>query len=74
MPVNNIKGIEQAEVLDRSKPPKSGRPKDINFPKFFETRSVNGITVLVIEDNRLPLITSRFVFRSGSYTDPPKHC
>jgi len=69
MTVNNIKGIEQAEFVDRSKPPKSGRPKDINFPKFFETRSDNGITILVIEDNRLPLITSRFVFRSGSYTD-----
>lgn len=69
MPVNNIKGIEQAEVLDRSVPPKSGKPKDINFPKFFETKSDNGITILVIEDNRLPLITSRFVFKSGSYTD-----
>ena len=56
-------------ILDRSKPPKSGKPKDVNFPSFFESKTDNGITVLVIEDNRLPLVTSRFVFRSGSYLD-----
>lgn len=66
---NKINEIEQGETLDRSVAPKSGKPKDVNFPKFFETRSDNGITVLVIEDKRLPLITSRFVFKSGSYMD-----
>lgn len=66
---NKINEIKHGETLDRSMPPKSGKPKDVNFPKFFETRSDNGITVLVIEDKRLPLITSRFVFKSGSYMD-----
>ncbi|MBK8550596.1 MAG: insulinase family protein [Ignavibacteria bacterium] len=66
---NKINVIEQAQTLDRSVPPGSGKPRDVNFPKFFETRSDNGITVLVIEDKRLPLITSRFVFKSGSYMD-----
>ncbi|MBK7447713.1 MAG: insulinase family protein [Ignavibacteria bacterium] len=56
-------------ILDRSKPPKSGKPKDVNFPKFFETKSSNGITALVIQDKRLPLVTSRFVFKSGAYLD-----
>ena len=46
-------------ILDRSKPPKSGKPKDVNFPKFFETKSSNGITALVIQDKRLPLVTSQ---------------
>lgn len=69
MSTSNIKEIEQAETLDRSVPPKTGKPKDINFPKFYETKSENGITILVIEDNRLPLITTRFVFKSGSYMD-----
>ena len=59
----------ETEILDRTKPPKSGKPKDVNFPAFFETKTDNGITVLVIQDNRLPLVTSRFVFRSGSYLD-----
>jgi len=66
---SKIKDIAEAEKLDRSKPPKSGKPKDVNFPKFFESKTDNGITVLVIEDTRLPLVTSRFVFKNGSYTD-----
>ncbi|MEO6694532.1 MAG: pitrilysin family protein [Ignavibacteria bacterium] len=64
-----IKDISEVEKLDRSKPPKPGKPKDVNFPKFFEAKTNNGITVLVIEDNRHPLITSRFVFKKGSYSD-----
>ncbi len=69
MPITEIKDIRKAEKLDRSKPPKSGKPKDIKFPEFFEAKTSNGITVLVIEDRRLPLVTSRFVFKSGSYFD-----
>jgi len=64
-----IKDIGTAEKLDRSKPPKSGKPRDVNFPKFYEAKTDNGITVLVIEDSRLPLVTTRFVFKNGSYTD-----
>lgn len=60
-----IKSI--AEKLDRSIPPVPGKPKDINFPGFFETVLPSGITVLVIEDRRLPLVTARFVFRAGAY-------
>lgn len=57
------------KILDRSRPPRSGKPKDVNFPKFFESKTSNGITVLVIQDKRLPLISSRFVFKSGAYLD-----
>ncbi|HMQ70394.1 MAG TPA: pitrilysin family protein [Ignavibacteria bacterium] len=69
MKTNNISGIDTVEILDRSVPPKAGKPRDINFPEFFETKTTNGITILVIEDKRLPLITTRFVFRSGAYLD-----
>lgn len=69
MKTNNISELDSPEILDRSVPPKAGKPRDINFPEFFETKTNNGITVIVIEDKRLPLITTRFVFRSGSYLD-----
>lgn len=62
--INNIE-----DKLDRSVPPIPGKPKDINFPKFFETVTSNGITVLVIEDRKLPLVTARFVFKQGAYWD-----
>lgn len=61
--------LRSTENLDRTKPPKSGKPKDMKFPGFFEAKTSNGITVLVIEDNRLPLVTSRFVFRTGAAED-----
>lgn len=64
-----IKKSDKLHLLDRSKPPKSGKPKDVNFPEFFDTTTDNGINVLVIRDNRLPLVTTRFVFKSGSYLD-----
>ncbi|MBX7042285.1 MAG: insulinase family protein [Ignavibacteria bacterium] len=57
------------DKLDRSVPPVPGLPKDVNFPSFYETVTSNGITVLVIEDRRLPLVTARFVFKSGAYFD-----
>lgn len=55
--------------LDRSKPPKPGIPKDVKFPEFFETKTASGITVLVIQDNLLPVVNVRFVFKAGSYHD-----
>ena len=54
-------------LLDRSKPPVPGKPKDIKFPEFFESKTSNGITVIVIEDKKFPLVTVRFVFGSGSF-------
>lgn len=64
----NIEKIDTG-ILDRSKPPKSGKPKDVNFPGFFETTLENGISLVVIEDRKLPLVTSRFIFKTGSYAD-----
>lgn len=61
--------LKSADILDRTKPPKSGKPKDMKFPGFFETKTPNGITVLVIEDSRLPLVTARFVFKTGASED-----
>ena len=37
---SKIKDIAEAEKLDRSKPPKSGKPKDVNFPKFLNQRRI----------------------------------
>ncbi|HCA44013.1 MAG TPA: hypothetical protein DEP28_12270 [Bacteroidetes bacterium] len=55
--------------LDRSKPPKSKLSKDVSFPGYFETVTSNGIEVIVIEDNSLPVVSVRFVYKSGSYSD-----
>ncbi|KXK06179.1 MAG: M16B family peptidase [Chlorobi bacterium OLB4] len=56
-------------MLDRSIPPLAGKPKDVKFPDFKEVKTDNGITILVIEDNRLPLVSSSIVFKRGKYFD-----
>ena len=53
--------------LDRTKPPIPGKPKNIKFPTFFECKTSNGITVIVIENDKFPLVTVRFVFGAGSF-------
>lgn len=62
--------LAQDETLDRSKPPQSGPPKDVEFPDYFDTTLPNGINLLVIENNKIPAVSIRLVFKdAGSYHD-----
>lgn len=63
----------QSELLDRTKPPKSGPPREVPFPDYFDTILENGINLLVIENNKIPAVSVRLVFKnSGSYFDSGK--
>jgi len=55
--------------LDRSKPPLVSKSKDVKFPSFFETKLSNGIKIFVIEDDKLPLVTAKFVIKTGTYDE-----
>jgi predicted Zn-dependent peptidase len=69
---NNINA--QDDVLDRTKPPKPGPPKDVQFPDYFDTTLPNGINVLVIENNKIPAVSVRMVFKdAGSFYDGDKY-
>src|SRR4030095_5055517 len=58
------------EELDRSKPPKPGPPKDVQFPHYFDSTLPNGIHLLVIENSKIPAVSVRLVFRdAGSFYD-----
>lgn len=61
------------EKLDRSKKPVPGVAKDVKFPGYFETTLANGINVIVIKDEKFPIISSRFVFKAGSFFDGDKY-
>lgn len=68
---NNINA--QDDVLDRTKPPKPGPPKDVQFPDYFDTTLPSGINVLVIENNKIPAVSVRMVFKdAGSFYDGDK--
>jgi zinc protease len=62
--------LAQDDVLDRSKPPKPGPPKDVQFPDYFDTTLPSGINVLVIENKKIPAVSVRLVFTdAGSFYD-----
>ncbi len=55
--------------IDRTKIPTPEKSISIHFPEYFETTLDNGIRLIVIENNKLPLVTARFVFFTGSLYD-----
>src|SRR6476646_5438948 len=54
----------------RSQPPTPLAPRPIIVPSAHETVLANGLTVLVVEDSRLPLVSYRLGLRVGGSMDP----
>lgn len=46
-------------------------PRPIRIPQASETTLSNGLTVVIVEDTRLPLVSYRLAFRAGDAHDPP---
>lgn len=60
----------QAETFRREPPPPLA-PRPLNIPTPDETALPNGLRVVVVEQNRLPLVSFRLAFRTGDAFDPP---
>lgn len=45
-------------------------PRPLNLPEPYEKTLANGLGIVLIEDQRLPLISFRLAFRSGDANDP----
>lgn len=60
----------QPNFLNQQPQPLPTRP--IKLPTAYETILPNGLTVIVAEDSRLPLISYRLAFRTGDAHDPEK--
>jgi zinc protease len=66
--------MSQAEILAevfRRQAPAPLPPRPIAIPAATETVLSNGLSLVVVEDNRLPLISYRLAFRVGGAFDPP---
>src|SRR5678816_1578929 len=55
----------------RTQPPPPLAPRPITIPTPHEAVLSNGLTVVVVEDKRLPLVSYRLAFRVGGAFDPP---
>jgi predicted Zn-dependent peptidase len=62
--------IEQETFRSQAPPPLPSHPITIPAPR--EIVLPNGLTLVVVEDNRLPLVSYRLAFRVGGAFDPPE--
>ena len=59
-----------AQPLDRTKPPVSPDPRPYKLPPITDSKLPNGMSIMLAEDTRVPLVTVRLVFPSGNRRDP----
>ncbi len=60
--------MSTAEIVRQPPPPLPPRP--IRLPKPQAVSLPNGLTIIVVEDRRLPLVSYRLSFRTGDANDP----
>jgi len=66
------KAIPLSQVERKNKAPVSSDILRVKLPKATEMKLDNGLTVLVLEDHRLPLVTVRLlILGAGALNDPP---
>src|SRR5260370_2011652 len=62
--------ILMAQTIDRTNPPETPPIPAYKMPPIHETKLPNGLTVVLVEDPRFPLVTVRLSFQAGSKFDP----
>jgi zinc protease len=56
--------------IDRTKAPETPPIPSYKLPPVFETKLPNGMGLVLVEDGRFPLVTSRLNLQAGSKCDP----
>ncbi len=70
--VHCTRNMSQQQQSFRSQAPAPLQPRPITIPTARETTLSNGLTLVVVEDSRLPLVSYRLAFRVGGAFDPPE--
>ncbi|MDQ6707542.1 MAG: insulinase family protein [Acidobacteriota bacterium] len=60
-----------AQTVDRTKPPETPAIPSYKLPPVSESKLPNGLSIVLAEDSRFPLVTVRLAFQAGSKFDPP---
>jgi zinc protease len=71
VPARCTHNMSQPEMF-RSQAPAPLPPRPISIPTPRETTLPNGLSLVVVEDTRLPLVSYRLAFRVGGAFDPPE--
>ena len=59
-----------AQTIDRTKPPETPPIPAFKMPPVQETKLPNGLSLVLVEDSRFPLVSVRLSFQAGSKFDP----
>jgi zinc protease len=59
-----------AQPFDRTKPPATPPIPNYKLPPVDEAKLANGLAVVMVEDNRFPVVTARLTFHAGTRNDP----
>jgi zinc protease len=59
-----------AQTVDRTKPPQTPPIPSYKLPPVYETKLPNGLGIVLVDDPRFPLVTTRLNFRAGTKFDP----
>jgi predicted Zn-dependent peptidase len=71
-PDASSKAIPLSKVERKNKAPVSSDVLRVKLPKAVESKLGNGLTILVMEDHRLPTVTMHMVLQgAGALSDPP---
>lgn len=65
-----IVGSATAQDIDRTKPPQTPPIPDYKLASAYETKLPNGLSILMVEDRRFPIVTARLVIEGGNKLDP----
>lgn len=57
-------------TLDRTRPPEPLEPMPFGVPAAFRTTMPNGLRVVIVDDERIPLCNYRLVFLTGDANEP----
>jgi predicted Zn-dependent peptidase len=60
-----------AQTVDRTKPPETPPLRDFRLPTSQDGTLPNGLTVVIVDDQRYPMVELRIGFQAGSQYDPP---
>ncbi|MEP6902590.1 MAG: insulinase family protein, partial [Actinomycetota bacterium] len=53
-------------IFAQEKPPAPSAPRDVKIPLVQEKKLPNGLTVVVVERNNLPLVTAQLMVKNGA--------
>ncbi|MEM1177164.1 MAG: pitrilysin family protein [Acidobacteriota bacterium] len=62
--------MSSQEPLDRSQPPKPGRPTTYQFPDFLSTSLDNGLRIAVLPSRRFPVVHAQLLLPAGGQEAP----